>query len=176
MRKLFILVILSIFSFGNNLILEKGEIIAHTEIFGDSDINPATKEIDSKFIMNENIESIEGLISIKSLSLTSDTPDRDKHMYEVLNITINPTINFEIKTVKKVDDLYEINGFLTLNGIEKEITSRASIIEEKDFLNLKGDFSIKLSEFNMEPPSLLFLTVRDQIDIKYNLSYTKENR
>lgn len=173
MRKLIFLAILAIFSFGDNLVLQDGEIMAHTEIFGDSQINPKTKEIDSKLTINQNIESIKGDITIKSLSLKSDNSDRDKHMYEVLNIEINPTINFEIKTVKKSGTAYEINGLLTLNAVKKEISSFATITEESNLINLIGDFSIKLSEFNMEPPSLLFLTVRNQIDINYNLSYKK---
>lgn len=173
MHKLIILVIVAIFSYGDNLVLQEGEIIAHTEIFGDSEINPSTKKIDSKLTMNQNIESIKGDITIKSLSLRSDNDDRDKHMYEVLNIKINPEISFEIKTVKKTDSFYKIDGLLTLNAIKKEISSLSIITEEKNLLNLSGNFSIKLSEFNIEPPSLLFLTVRDQIDIKYNLSHTK---
>ncbi|PLY07201.1 MAG: YceI family protein [Arcobacter sp.] len=173
MRKLILVAFLSIFSFANNLVLQEGEIVAHTEIFGDSKIDPMTKVIDSKITMNENIESIKGNVTINSLSLVSDNLDRDKHMYEVLNIKVNPTISFEFKSIEKNDLDYKINGYLTLNGVKKEISSITTIVDDQKLLNLSGNFSIKLTEFNMEPPSLLFLTVRDQIDIKYNLSYTK---
>ncbi len=173
MYKLILIVVLSIFSFGNNLTLKKGEIQAHTEIFGDSEINPKTEKVDSTLTIGENIESIKGKISIVPLSLVSDNLHRDKHMYNVLNIETNPSINIEIKSIQKTDTNYKINGFLTLNGVNKEISSIVTIIEDPLLLNLSGNFSIKLTEFNIEPPSLLFLTVRDQIDIKYKLSYRK---
>ncbi len=101
MRKLILLVLLSIFSFGDKLVLQDGEIMAHTEIFGDSQINPKTKNIDSNLTINQDFESIKGKMTVRSLSLKSENIDRDKHMYEVLNIKINPRINFEINTIKK---------------------------------------------------------------------------
>ena len=176
MRKLIFLVILSIFSYANNLVLQEGEIIAHTEIFGDSKINPKTKSIDSKLFINQNIESIKGDIYINSISLKSDNEDRDEHMYKVLNIELYSTINFEITSIEKKDLDYKINGVLTLNGVKKSISSIASISKTQNLLNLEGDFFIKLTDFSIEPPTLLFLTVRDQIDIKYNLSYKKGNK
>lgn len=173
MHKLILIILLSIFSFANNLTLEKGEIQAHTEIFGDSKIDPRTEDIISTLIIEQNIESIKGKIFFNSLSLISDNLDRDKHMYKLLNIKTNPSITFEIKSIQELDTNYQINGFLTLNGVKKEISTIVIIGEHKQLLNLRGKFSIKLTQFNMEPPTLLFLTVRDQIDINYKLSYTK---
>jgi len=173
MRNLVFILILAISSFADILVLEKGEIKAHTEIFGDSEINPKTNKISSNLVMGQDIESIKGNISINSLSLVSDSLSRDEHMYEVLNIGVNPTINFEIKSIQKADENYQINGLLTFNGIKKGILSMVSISEAKKLTNIVGAFSIKLTQFNIEPPSLLFLTVRDQIDIKYNLLYKK---
>ena len=173
MHKLILIILLSIFSFANNLTLEKGEIQAHTEIFGDSKIDPRTEDIISTLIIEQNIESIKGKIFFNSLSLISDNLDRDKHMYKLLNIKTNPSITFEIKSIQKLDTNYQMNGFLTLNGVKKEISTIVIIGEHKQLLNLRGKFSIKLTQFNMEPPTLLFLTVRDKIDINYKLSYTK---
>ncbi len=176
MHKLIFILLLSIFSYANNLVFQKGEIKAHTEIFGDSKIDPLTKEIDSNITIDENIESIKGKISINSLSLKSDNKDRDIHMYDVLNIKIHPKISIDIKNLKKNTEdstTYIINGLLNLNGITKEIISLVLINKEKNLIALNGDFSIKLSDFNINPPTLLFLEVRDQIDIKYNLLYKK---
>lgn len=178
MHKLILLVLFSIFSYANNLVLQEGEIKAHTEILGDSKIDPSTKTINSKLTIDKNIESIKGDISISSLTLKSDNEDRDKHMYEVLNIEVHPKIHLNIIDIKKDEkdgNLYNINASLTLNGVTKNIISNSKIAEENNIINFDGSFSIKLTQFNIEPPSLLFLTVRDQIDINYNLSY-EENK
>ncbi|WP_162984513.1 YceI family protein [Poseidonibacter antarcticus] len=171
MRSMILILVFTVFSFGSNLILQKGEIIAHTRIFGDSKIDPKTKNISSSLIISKNVESIKGNITITSISLKSDNLDRDEHMYKVLNILKYPKINFQIKSIKKIDENYQINGILTLNGQEKEVLSIATISEHKDEVSILGYFSINLTQFNIEPPSLLFLTVRDKIEIKYDLLY-----
>lgn len=176
MRNLVFIFILAISSLANVLVLEKGEIHAHTEIFGDSEIDPKTNKISSNLVIAQDIESIKGNISINSLSLVSDSLPRDEHMYEVLNVKINPTIKFEIKSIQKMDKNYQINGSLTLNGVKEDISSIATIAtipEDNSSTTIKGTFWIKLTQFNIKPPKLLFLTVRDQIDINYNLLYKK---
>lgn len=175
MYKIFFLVFLALAAIAGNLDLSSGQIKAHTEIFGDSDINPTSKEITSKLTINGDIESINGTLSIDSLSLKSSKSDRDEHMYKVLHVEGYPTITFDIKNIIKAQDGYQINGTLTLNGVSKDISSQALIVSENNTVNIEGGFNIKLSDFGIEPPTLLFLTVRDQIDIAYNLTYNKVN-
>lgn len=176
MRKIFLIIFLSVFAFANNLILEEGEILAHTEVFGDRNINPRVLDITSTLSMKKGIESIKGDIVIKSVSLISDNKDRDENMYELLNITTHPFITCSIEKVQKKEDKYELSGTLTLNGITNKFTSLAIINENNKRVDLTGAFSIKLTQFALKPPVLIFLTVRDQIDINYNLAYTKENK
>ena len=97
-------------------------------------------------------------------------------MYKVLNTNLHPKISFNIINIEKQERNYIINGKLTLNGITTDITSFANIEEYRKEIRIKGLFSIKLTQFSMEPPTMLFLTVRDQIDITYNLSYKKDNK
>jgi polyisoprenoid-binding protein YceI len=173
MHKLILVLALSFCAFANSLELQQGEIIAHTEVFGDSEIDPKTKDISSILSKDKNIESIRGDININFISLKSQKEDRDQHMYKLFYTKLYPKVSFEIKSIKKQESNYQINGILTLNNTKRNISSFANINEEKNSLNIGGNFSIKLTQFNIEPPTLLFLTVRDQIDIKYNLSYTK---
>jgi polyisoprenoid-binding protein YceI len=91
-----------------------------------------------------------------------------------MNAQLHKNISFYILSLNKVENMYEIKGFLILNGVKKEITSTVTIVQNRDTLKLDGTFSIKMSEFNIEPPTLLFLSVRDQVDITYNLNY-KDN-
>lgn len=173
MRKLFLIILFSIFALANNLVLENGDISAHTEVFGDREIDPKTRDITSILSMEKSIESIKGDIVIKSLSLKSDDKDRDENMYELLNIKTHPEISYTIEQVQKKGDKYKISGTLLLNGIKNKFTSLAIINESKKRVDITGSFSFKLTQFKLKPPVLIFLTVRDQIDINYNLAYTK---
>ena len=92
-------------------------------------------------------------------------------MHESMNIKLHKSVSFYISSLKKQENSYEISGYLVLNGVKKEIKSIAVILRNADILTLNGTFSIKMSDFSIEPPTLLFLSVRDQVDIKYKLHY-----
>lgn len=169
-----ILLICSCIALQAQLIVSNGSVEAHTEVFGDSDITPVSTQITSKLVMDNGIESIHGGLIIKALSLKSAKEDRDKSMYELLHAIEYPTITFNIKKVYKMDGEYEMLGTLILNGVVKDVKTKAHITQNNNHLLMKGDFSILLSQFNMEPPTLLFLTVRDQIDIHYDVDFIKE--
>ncbi len=174
MYKVIVLLFLSLFVNADNLEFSNGEIKAHTEIFGDKEINPATKNITSKLIMDDFIESIRGYISIKYISLNSTNKRRDANMYELINTNIYPEISYTIKMISKQKGNYKIDGYLKLNGVTKDLTSIANIYSKNNDITLDGNFSIKLTDFNIKPPSMFFINVRDQIDIVYNLTYNKK--
>lgn len=169
MFKVLVFLCLGIFANAVNFNVVSGEIMAHTEVFGDSEINPKTNEIKGDLIFDNSIESLKGKIYFKTLSLISNKKDRDSNMYELLNSEKFSTISFTISQISKYEDRYKIDGILSLNGVSKNISSLAQISLQNNQLTLNGDFSILLTNFEMSPPTLLFLTVRDQIDITYNI-------
>lgn len=173
MFKILVMLCLGLAAFASNLSVQKGEIVAHTEVFGDSQINPTTKEINSFLTMQNDIESIRGKIYFDTITLISQKRDRDSNMYELLNSQKFKTISFDITNIVKNETSYDINGVLTLNGITKNITAKSEINENKEIILLKGGFSINLTDFNLEPPTMFFLTVRNQIDISYNIELKK---
>lgn len=170
MFKLLIVLSLVLFANASNLSVQKGEIIAHTEVFGDSEINPTTKDIKADLTMNDTIESIKGKIYFDTISLISDKKTRDEHMYELLQAEKFKTITFDIKSIVKTDVDYEIKGVLTLNGVQKNIKAKISINKQNNQLLLTGGFSFNLTDFSLEPPTMMFLTVRNRIDISYNIT------
>ena len=173
MFKILIILCLGLAAIASNLNVQKGEIIAHTEVFGDSQINPTTKEINSFLTMQNDIQSIRGKIYFDTISLISQKRDRDSNMYELLNSEKFKTISFDITSIVKNETTYDISGELTLNGITKNITFKSEIINNKDTILLNGGFSFNLTDFNLEPPTMFFLTVRNQIDISYNIELKK---
>jgi polyisoprenoid-binding protein YceI len=170
-KKFLLVALLSLSSFALELV--DGTITAHTEVFGDSTINPATDKIDIDLSMGESVTTLNGIVSINSANLISDNLDRDKHMYEVLNIEKYPKISFNIKSIKEIDKEYLINGVLNLHSTSKELDIIATIKESKNTLLLDSNFSIKMSDFGMEPPKILFLKVRDLVDLSIHLNLKK---
>ena len=173
MSKILIILCLSLAAIASSLNIKKGEIIAHTEVFGDSQISPSTKEINTFLTIQKEVESIRGKIYFDTITLISEKRDRDSNMYELLNFQKYKNISFDISNIVKNENGYYINGDLTLNGITKNITTNGEIINNKDAILLKGGFSFNLTDFNLEPPTMFFLTVRNQIDISYNIQLNK---
>lgn len=171
MYKLTIFVLLVLNVHAADLTFTNGQIKAHTEVFGDSHIDPISKQIESKLTTDGNISSIKGNISISVLSLKSDNKKRDEDMYQTLNEKSNPYITFGIKNIVQTNKSYQINGVLVLNGVTKNVSSSAQITNTDDALNFFGSFSIYLTDYNIKPPKLLFLTVRNKVDITYDLTY-----
>jgi len=160
-------------SFAREVNYKEGFIQAQTEILGDSNIAPKSSSITTKLSMDDAIETLKGDISIDILSLKSENEKRDEHMYEALHAKEHPSTMFKLKEVKKEADGYHLLGTLTLNKQIKEIDTKADITEQDNLLKLKGGFNIKMTDFGIEPPSLLFLSVRDEVAISYDLALAK---
>lgn len=152
-----------------DLNIKEGVINAHTEVFGDKNIDPVVKKIVSTLTMDKTIEDIKGYISIDAMDLVSEKETRDEHMHKLFT---NKNVIFNIKNIEKgQDNNYVIKGYLNINGVDKEVSSIATISNTDTELILNGSFDIKLTDFKIEPPKMLFLTVRDLINIKYSLKY-----
>lgn len=169
MFKVLVLLCLGIFSYASSLSVASGSIKAHTEVFGDSEINPTTTNVKGELSKDDSITSLKGKIYFDTLSLISDKKDRDANMYELLNATKFKTVSFNIDSISQLNEGYLISGTVTLNGVSNKVSTTSRIVEENGALKLNGGFSIKLTEYGMKPPTMFFLTVRDQIDITYNL-------
>ena len=155
------------------LTFTKGTINAHTDVFGDDTIDPFSTQITSHLTLGSDLAQLSGDISIPSISLASEHNGRDEHMHEAMHTEIEKLISVKLTKVEKSDALYKIYADLTLHGVTKQIVSICSIKEDETTLNLDGTFNINMTDYNIEPPSMLFFTVRDKVDIKYNLNYRK---
>ena len=169
-KKILFLVALGANLFAGQLVLVDGNIKAHTEVFGDSTIDPATKKVDAMLMMEDSIESLNGTVSINSGELVSDNTERDEHMYEAIEVKQFPKIAYKINSVTKNENGYQLNGEFTLHGVSKPLNVNAEIKTNEDgTLSLNSTFSILSTEYGIKPVTLLFLTVRDQIDITVSL-------
>ena len=169
MFKLLVILGLVLGANATSINVQSGEIKAHTEVFGDSEIKPTTKNVKADLTIEDTIESIKGKIYFEVLTLVSDKKGRDENMHELLKVEKFKTISFDIKSITKNGNAHDINGVVTLNGVSKNITAKTTIIKDNNQITLKDSFSFNLTVFSLEPPVMMFLTVRNQIDISYNI-------
>jgi len=175
-RVILLVLLVPIASFAVELKLIQGYIKAHTEVFGDSTIDPYTEKIQANLHMDSSIESLKGEIKINSFDLISDNKKRDQHMYETLESKVYPTILFKLLKVEKRKNQYQLEGFLNLHGISTAISVPCNISLKDSLMDLKCNFTIKMTDYNMEPPTFLFLTVRDKVDIDVDLKLKRSSK
>jgi len=175
MKKLLVIVaIFAICAFANPLVFTQGAVIAHTEVFGDSSIDPQTSNITSHLSIGDDISSLKGSVDVSLIALKSDNHDRDKHMHKAIEAMKYLITTYTISNVKRVDDHYEVQGTLDLHGVKKPLNLAGNIELSNGKLKMDLKTSFKMSGFGIEPPKLLFLTVRDKIDMKINTTFTKQ--
>jgi len=158
---------------GGILVVTEAKVQAHTEVFGDSSIDPTTTDLISHLSMEKSIESIKGSIDISIEKLKSDNSKRDEHMVESIESAKYPFATYTFKEVKKSSTGYTVNGILNFHGVKNPLTIEANIKKTKDGLSFKGNSGFLMSSYNVTPPTMFFLTVRDQIDLNIDVMFKK---
>ncbi len=172
MRYLLLGLMLASSLMASSLVFTKGEVKAHTEVFGDSSIDPMTSSISSRLTMDDNITTIRGEVDVSLVDLKSDNEGRDEHMQKVLDISKYAKTTFTIEDVKQVGTAYEVSGTLNLHGVTKPLTLTGDIVRVDNQVRLVLKNSFNMSEFGIEAPVMAFvLKVRDQVDISVDTTY-----
>ena len=68
-----------------------------------------------------------------------------------------------------------INGQLTIKGVTKDITATGKIKKIENVLNLISSFSIKLSDYNVKIPKVVFMKIDEVVKININYNYELQN-
>jgi polyisoprenoid-binding protein YceI len=124
-----------------------------------------------------NTSDIEKLdISVKAESLKSGKNGMDKNTYKALKTDDYETIDFKLikldDVLKKADGKFTLKttGDLTVTGVKKRISLNFDIDTSlAKSIILTGEKTLKMTDFNIEPPKALFgtITTGDEITIKF---------
>lgn len=68
-----------------------------------------------------------------------------------------------------------IKGQLTIKGVTKDITATGKIKKIENDLNLISSFSVKLSDFNIKIPKVVFMKIDEVVKINLNYNYELQN-
>ncbi len=131
-----------------------------------------------------NFEKMElGHIEASALTEYFDTgyPDRNKVMVDFFDWEKNPLTSFtmtECLEFEKIgDSLYKLTvlGILDFAGIKRQLPIRCNMRHEANRIWLDLKFKWSFKAYGIKAPRLLFLTVRDIVDISSSLEFTLAN-
>jgi polyisoprenoid-binding protein YceI len=112
-------------------------------------------------------------------SLKSGKRLMDSKIQEALDTKNHPEIKFTLKGEKVVSGgNATIPGLLTIAGKTKEVNVNVDFdaLNPQKF-NVSGELPLKMSEFNIDPPTAMMGTIRtgDEVLVKFNLEFQRSN-
>ena len=121
-------------------------------------------------IDNENILNI-GVVA-KVADFKSGNSSLDSNSYRVLEALKFPNIIFKSVSVTSINGLSNIKGLIEFHGIEKNIDVYVKLTTIENTTQMNGEFTINLSDFSVDRPSLLLRKIDNQITIVFELVFS----
>lgn len=108
-------------------------------------------------------------VSAKISSFDTQNSSRDSHAMELVEALKYPTVELKSQRVRVIANGYEVEANLTFHGITRPITFFVRPKISGDQVEIAGKFTVKLSDFNVPKPTLLFISSEDEITIQFDL-------
>lgn len=118
--------------------------------------------------------SLEGGFSVRVVSLNSGNLRRDRVMWSSLGYTKQPYIYFYPKTLQLQGKTGTLVGTFEINKVKKDVTLQVSdfqgTVDGKSAVTLTVVGKLKCSDFQVDRPSLVFVKIKDEVDIKLTVT------
>ena len=136
----------------------------------DADINGNKILYINSLALNVNVNSIK---SGKSLM--------DKKTYNALKSDLYPEIHFSLSEISDIinnekGQLVTANGILSIAGIRKSIHIKAlGSTDNNGDQSFTGSKSLKMSDFNIEPPTAILGTLKtgDEVTVEFDITFKR---
>lgn len=117
---------------------------------------------------DENI--VDFFLDLETLKTGNGRRDRD--MYSTLNVDDYPFAEFTGALVSSFDSNstepqdVTVTGDFSIHGVSREITVDGILQKRDDDLRLEAEWILDITDYNIEPPGILFYRVRDEMDVR----------
>jgi hypothetical protein len=127
-----------------------------------------------KLIRAHGVKSIDLTVVVQGLKSGKD--GLDKNMYKALLAEKHPEIRwvmagYEVADAKDGVLAIDAKGKVSVAGVEREVAMKATAAREGDAVRLRGEVPLKMTWFNIKPPTMMMGTVRtgDEVTVHYDL-------
>lgn len=137
----------------------------------------ATGSFEGKIVKN-NLQKIDKLLlTVPAESLKSGRDGMDANAYKSLKTAQHQEIIFKSNKVKVTQGSVIAEGELTIAGTARPVQIKAECtVNPNGGLNCKGSEKLKMTDYNVEPPTAMFgsITTGDEIEIVFNASFSHQ--
>ena len=120
-------------------------------------------------IENGTIDNVGVIAKVKDFN--SGNSSLDSNAMRVVEALKYPNVIFRSSLIEQNDDRVYLEGVLEFHGIKQNLRVEGKIESLQDQIKINMDFIIKLSDFEIKRPSLLFRKVEDEILVEINLNF-----
>jgi hypothetical protein len=107
------------------------------------------------------VDSVTAQVDV--MTFDSGNSNRDSHAMEVIDAISFPDVVFSSNGVTRHGDSLVVSGMLTFHGVTKQIVAGMATAWTQDQLQVQGGFTVSLTEFKIDRPSLLMIPVSDSL-------------
>lgn len=160
--------------------------MAQVKVFSDKELSTITyymhhpmhewtgvsKEATSIILTDDKKEVItKVVVSVKIASFDSKNANRDSHVIEATEGILYPAITFSSDTIIQNGDKLSVSGALTFHGVVQKVSFTAEKKQTKNQVEITGSFPLKMTDFKIEPPSLMGIATTDEFKISFDMFY-----
>ena len=110
-------------------------------------------------------------VSVKINSFDTQNANRDSHTIEVTDALKFPSVTFSSEKIVQNGEKLSVTGVLSFHGVKRRITFDAIQKNANGKIEVSGGFAIKMTDYNIDPPTLLGVAAEDLITIKFKTVY-----
>jgi polyisoprenoid-binding protein YceI len=132
----------------------------------DKTIDPKNSSLHGDLtIQNGDVTTIKGKFWLDMNLFKSDNSKRDDNMYKDVKTDKFKLASYTVSNITKNDNDYTMHGKLSFYGQERDLSAKAKINLKDGAVVLDATSSFKPSDFGLKMPCMVFMCVRDQIDL-----------
>ena len=127
-----------------------------------------SKAVTCNIIYNDSSKAITGVgVATAISSFNSDNDNRDSHTLEATEALKYPQVKFASTSITNSDSVLTVKGQLTFHNITKAISFSAKKKYTGNEMMVTGGFSIKLTDYGIQPPTLMMAAAEDLVKLEF---------
>ena len=131
-----------------------------------------SKEVNSIILTDEARTTIyQVAVSAKLSTFDSKNANRDSHMMEETEALKYPSVTYVSTSVTIDKNSFRSTGTLTFHGVGQPVDLLGNFNKEGNKLTFTGSFKLKMTQFKVDPPSLMGIKTDDEFKLDFKVVY-----
>lgn len=175
------LVILSAFilsAFWMEAVMHANDAEGTLKIKGTSSLHDWESDVeDFEVDASLDLEKEEGYVNVTVVaeSIKSGKSIMDGKTYDALRTEDYPKISFVSNSIDVNGNKLVAQGDLTIGGVSRPAEVKAEYQKSGNNISVEGSYSLKMTEFNIDPPTAMFGTLEtgNEVTVVFNMNFNQ---